>query len=187
MKERSLTPKQLRFVQEYIADLNATQAAIRAGYSRRYADDYACQLLRKSQVRAAISDRQANMSKTLEITAEQAIQEVARCAFLDIRCLFDVNGRLKSLAEWPDDAAHAVASIEHMVGHGGQATVIKIRLHDKLHALNILAKHFGLFRGQEKELAASAPTRYDLSRLTDEELELFTQLRDKCRMDGNQS
>ena len=76
VKVNGLTPKQARFVAEYLIDLNATQAAIRAGYSDKNAEQSGSQLFRNIQVRAAIDAALAKRSGKLEITAEKVLRDL---------------------------------------------------------------------------------------------------------------
>lgn len=71
--KRKLTDKQQRFVDEYLVDLNATQAAIRAGYSEKTADSIAVRLVRNCQVAEAIEKAKAKRAKRVEVTADQVI------------------------------------------------------------------------------------------------------------------
>lgn len=82
-KERKLTPKQERFVEEYLIDLNATQAAIRAGYSVKTAEDIGRQLLRKTPVAAAITSQRAKVSERAEINAAWVLRQWADIASAD--------------------------------------------------------------------------------------------------------
>src|SRR5919197_2742959 len=90
-----LTPKQARFCAEYLIDLNATQAAIRAGYSPRTANEQGARLLAHVSIAAAISQAKQAQAERTGITADRVLQEIARLAFVDIRKLFDAEGRLK--------------------------------------------------------------------------------------------
>lgn len=85
----ALTPKQQRFVDEYLVDLNATQAAIRSGYSRRSAAEQGHDLLRKPQVAAAVQAGQAARAERTGITADRVLTELARIAFADHRQLVE--------------------------------------------------------------------------------------------------
>lgn len=78
----ALTPKQKRFCEEYLIDLNATQAAIRAGYSPKTAEQTASRLLRNVKVQEYIAKRQKELSRSTEITQERVIKELALIAFL---------------------------------------------------------------------------------------------------------
>ena len=87
-KERGLTPKQRRFVEEYLIDLNATAAARRAGYSEKTADRIGPELLGKTCVSNAIEAAQKKRSARTEVTQDRVILELARIAFLDPRKVF---------------------------------------------------------------------------------------------------
>jgi phage terminase small subunit len=132
-----LTRKQTRFVDEYLVDLNATQAAIRAGYSARNADKIGPRLVGKSRVAAAIKVGQEKLQRRLEITQERVLQEMARLAFFDVRKLFNENGSLKKPHELDSDTAAAIASLD--------LNEQKIKSFGKPEALRDLAKHLGLF------------------------------------------
>lgn len=134
------------FVLEYLKDSNATQAAIRAGYSAHSAKVAGCKLMAQPHVRAAVERRRAKMAANLEITAERVLMEFARIAFFDIRRLYDADGRLKGMAELDDDTAAALASVESI----GLLTQ-KVKAHTKHPALDALAKHLGLFKEDNKQ------------------------------------
>lgn len=147
-REKKLTPKQRRFVLEYLVDLNATQAAIRAGYSRRTAEWIGPQLLTKTHVAAEIEKVMAERAKRTGITADRVLKELARIGFLDIRKAFNIDGSLKPLDELDDDTAAAIVGIEvnEMREDGvfvGYAK--KIKLADKIAALEKIARHLGMF------------------------------------------
>ena len=85
----TLRDKHARFVAEYLVDLNATQAAIRAGYSAKTAEQQGYRLLRNVQIAAAVAEGHRKRLNRLDITAERVLNEVARIAFSDIRAHFD--------------------------------------------------------------------------------------------------
>lgn len=145
-----LTPKQQRFVEEYLIDLNATQAAIRAGYSPETAYSIGSENLKKPEIATAIEAARKNLSETSGITLERVQKEYARLAFLDIRKAFDEEGRLKPIHELDDDTAAAIAGIETEAlfeGRGDDREMIgrlhKLRLSDKKAALDSICKLFG--------------------------------------------
>jgi phage terminase small subunit len=88
-----LTAKQQRFIGEYLIDLNATQAAIRAGYSAKTAGQIGDENLKKPEIAEAVAARQAVISQKLEVTQERVVAELAKIGFSDVRRLFD-DGRL---------------------------------------------------------------------------------------------
>ena len=96
-----LTPKQERFIAEYLIDLNGKQAAIRAGYSPKSAEMQASRLLSLEKVKRAVEERSAKALKSLEITRERVLLEAARLAFSDITELYDKNGTILPTKDWP--------------------------------------------------------------------------------------
>jgi phage terminase small subunit len=84
-----LTPKQERFVQEYLIDLNATQAAIRAGYAKNRADQTGYENLRKPEIQKRIQALKEKTANKLEITVECVLQERANIAFAKTKHLYD--------------------------------------------------------------------------------------------------
>jgi phage terminase small subunit len=165
-----LGPRQERFVEEYLIDLNAKQAATRAGYSPRTAEAQGSRLLSNAKVQSAITARMAERTKRTEVAADRALLEIARVGFSDLRRLFHDDGRLKHPHEWDDDTAASVASVEvatRSLGNGEVEYVRKIKLWDKGKALEQLWKHLCLYRDQE---LSEQPDHRPLSDLSDEEL-----------------
>lgn len=147
-KKAGLTPKQERFVEEYLVDLNATQAAIRAGYSAKTAEWIGPQLLGKTHVAEAVGAGRAALSKRTEITQDRVLQEYARLAFLDPRKLFHSTGSPKPIHELDDDTAAAIVGLDVVqVGNAevGVGDVLKYKLADKKGALDSVARHLGMF------------------------------------------
>ena len=142
-----LTPKQKKFVEEYLIDLNATQAAIRAGYSVKTAEWIGPQLLGKSHVSKEIQRATQLREQRTQITQDRVVKEIARLGFSDLRKLFDANGNLKPLHELDDDTAAALAGVDVVVTGDGENVlqVKKIKLWDKNSALEKLSKHLQLW------------------------------------------
>ena len=142
----ALTPKQQRFVQEYLIDLNATQAAIRAGYSAKTAEQQGPRLLGNVGVAQAIKAAQDARAKRTNITQDRVLQEYARIAFSNMKdfASFGEDGViLKDLASMDDDAARCVAEVSESTSAAGGS--IRFKLHDKKGALDSLARHLGMF------------------------------------------
>ncbi|MDR2820948.1 MAG: terminase small subunit [Desulfovibrio sp.] len=151
MAKRKLTAKQRMFVAEYLVDLNATQAAIRAGYSVKTAYHIGAELLQKTTVSEALQAALMKRERKTEITAEKVLLQYARFAFSDVRQLFSDNGMLKPMSEWPDDAAAAVAGVETVeLGGDLPGVVRKVKLVDKRASLADVAKHLGMFTEQQE-------------------------------------
>ncbi|MEZ5691181.1 MAG: terminase small subunit [Rickettsiales bacterium] len=151
-KEIKLNTKRKRFVEEYVIDLNGTQAAIRAGYSKKTARITASKLLAKANIQEAIAKLQNKISNKLEISAERVLKEYSRLAFLDIRKIFNDDGSLKSVHEIDDDTIAAISGLEVeslFDNEGGNKSKIgslhKIKLSDKRAALDSIARHLGMF------------------------------------------
>ncbi|WP_374846658.1 terminase small subunit [Brucella ciceri] len=153
----SLTPKQERFVAEYLIDLNATQAAIRAGYSEKTAQQQGSRLLLNVLVQEAIAKGREKTAAKLEITKERIVEELAKIAFADIRKAVrwgkspidttSENASPNGLGIYPvelvpseeieDEIAAAVSEVSLT------QTGIKIKMHDKKAALVDIAKLLG--------------------------------------------
>ncbi|WP_259666678.1 terminase small subunit [Rhizobium bangladeshense] len=153
----ALTDKQARFVAEYLVDLNATQAAIRAGYSRTTAQQQGSRLLLNVVVKAAIAERQEKVAAKLEITQEMIVAELAKIGFanmLDYVSIGADGDPFVSLGGMTRDQAAAVAEVtveDFKDGRGEDARdvrKIKFKLHDKKAALVDLGKHLGMFKDQ---------------------------------------
>ena len=163
--ENELTPKQRAFVREYLIDLNATQAAIRAGYSEDTAGAIGYENLNKPQIQAAVRAAMDLRAKRTEITADRVLHELAKIGFSDIRKAVRWESSLVTEEDNPDGGD--VAVIKHIVTNQVQlissddiddetaAAIseisqtatggLKIKLHDKKAALVDLGRHLGLF------------------------------------------
>lgn len=151
-KAVTLTRKQQLFVDEYLVDLNATQAAIRAGYKEKTARFIASENLTKPNIQVAIEKAMAIREKRTEITQDKALKELGRLGFSDIRKYFKDDGSLKNITDLDDDAAAAVASVEVdelFDGSGKDRVQIgftkKFKFWDKNSALEKIGKHLKMF------------------------------------------
>jgi len=142
----SLTPKQQRFADEYLIDLNATQAAIRAGYSPRTANEQAARLLAKVSVRSYIDQRMAELSRRTGVTQERIIRELARIAFVNPPEVVDMDeARIMATATEDDTAAIASVKVKTIPTESGTGIEREIRFADKIKALELLGKRFGMW------------------------------------------
>jgi phage terminase small subunit len=144
-----MTTKQERFIAEYCVDLNATQAAIRAGYSPKTAAIIGWENLRKPEIQAALATRQAQQLAAVDLTAVRVLQEVARVAFANGRNYWGADGRAKHPKDLTVDEGAALATFEALIknaaaGDGKTDTIHMFRLHDKVRALELLMKHLRL-------------------------------------------
>lgn len=145
----ALTEKQKRFVEEYLVDLNATQAAIRAGYSAKNADKIGYELLGKTGVSEAIRMAMDARSKRTGITQDRVLQELAAIGFSRATDFvrIDESGRvvLTPTDALTEDQRRAIAGIKD--GKFG----VELKLYDKLRALEKLGEHLGMFSGKEAQ------------------------------------
>lgn len=160
-QDKTLTPKQARFIEEYLIDLNATQAAIRAGYSAKTAPEQASRLLSNVKVSTAVQAAMQARSSRTEITQDMVLRELAKIGFSDIRKVVrwgttelhtteDKDGeavtepyhglRLVAADEIDDDTAAAIAEVSE--GREG----LKVKFHDKKGALVDIGRHLGMFK-----------------------------------------
>lgn len=166
-----LNAKQQRFAQEYLVDLNATQAALRAGYSEKTAHSQGQRLLKHVEVAEAIAEAQAARSKRTGITQDKVLAELVRIGFSDIRKLVKwgrspvseggENDAPNGLNIYPvelvpsdqidEDTAAAVSEVS-LTAQG-----VKVKLHDKLAALDKIARHLGMFKDGQPEDEDPAP------------------------------
>lgn len=138
-----MTKKQKRFVEEYLIDLNATQAAIRAGYSPDSAADIGSENLRKPDISAAVDRAIAERSKRTGINQDRVLRELARIGFAKITDAVDPNtARIKEDAS-EDDLA-CIQSIKIKPNEWG--TEREVKMYDKKAALVDIGRHLGMFK-----------------------------------------
>lgn len=153
----SLTAKQQRFVDEYLVDLNATQAAIRAGYSAKSANVTGTQNLAKPSIAAVIAEKSKAVAEKNDLEGDRWVKEISRIAFSDVRGLFDdETGCMLDPKDWSDDIAAAVQSIEVdevFDNADGERRAVglrkKVRFWDKNAALDKAAKFMRLYQEME--------------------------------------
>ena len=157
----ALTAKQQRFVDEYLIDLNATQAAIRVGYSKKTADQQASRLLTNVKVREYLAQRQADRANRTEITQDMVLKELAKIGFSDIRKIVRWGETQVRMVDGEDDGPedmvpyHGLALIDSAEVDDSTAAAIaevsqsrdglKVKLHDKKGALVDIGRHLGMF------------------------------------------
>lgn len=138
-----MTKKQKRFCEEYLIDLNATQAAIRAGYSPDTAGAIGAENLTKPEIQRAVAKAMAERSRRTGVNAERVVLELAKIAFVNVGNVIDAtDATLKTDAD-PEDLA-AIQSIK-VKDMGDMGIEREIRMADKLKALELLGRHLGMF------------------------------------------
>lgn len=138
---------QAAFVDEYLIDFNATQAAIRAGYAPKSAGEQGCRLLKKRKIADAVARAIAERSRRTGITADRVLRELARVAFVNPSDVIDFDtGTVKASAGADDLAAVASCKVKTMsMGDEGDMVEREIKLNDKIKALDLLGKHLGMY------------------------------------------
>lgn len=152
MVEESLNDKQKQFCREFIVDFNATQAAIRAGYSGKSARSQACELLTKPNIQAFLADLKAKRSKKTQITAERVLQELARIGLSDIGQFINDENVPLSVKKLTKSNRAAVSMVKYKTrtyyDSTGKPVVVEsheLSLWDKLSALDKIGRHLGMW------------------------------------------
>lgn len=154
-----LTPKQERFVAEYLIDLNATQAATRAGYSEKTAASQGERLLRNVEIAAAVRAGQVARIERTRVDADWVLTRLADEAEADVADLYDENGHLRAVHDWPliwrKGLVAGIETLREKIGEDSEgnpeyATVQKIKLSDRIKRIELIGKHVGVqaFREQ---------------------------------------
>lgn len=139
--------KQDRFVDEYLIDLNAKRAAIRAGYKPDNADVIGYQLLQKTSVKNAIEKAMAERSRRTGINQDRVLLELAKIAFVNIADVVDLdNARVRTGAT--DEDLACIQSVKIRPNEYG--TEREIKMYDKKASLELLGRHLGMFKDNIK-------------------------------------
>ena len=172
-RSSKLTPKQARFVEEYLIDLNATQAAIRAGYSVETAKEIGSQNFTKLHVRTAIEKAMAERSKRTGVTQDRIVLELARIAFVNATDVIADDATVMENATRDDTAAIQSVKVKVIPTQNGDGVEREIKLGDKLKALELLGKHIGMWN--DKQRAADAREE-EMQKASSGMLQLMTSL-----------
>lgn len=140
-----LTEKQQRFVEEYLVDLNATQAAIRAGYSVKTADVQGSRLLGNVKVQSAIGEAMALRSRRTGINQDRVVLELAKIAFVKITDIVDSSGKIREDAKPEDLACIEAVKYKSSDMDNGTSVEREVKISPKLKALELLGKHLGMW------------------------------------------
>lgn len=185
----ALTPKQERFVKEYLKDLNATQAAIRAGYSQKTAEKIGWENLRKPEIAEAIEAEKAKRAKQEDIDAAWVLKRWAAIAdanITDVISWDQADEEMKASKDLTWAQSYALTEYESKEttkeSEGGQAIFNnrhrKVKQADKLKALEMVAKHIGML-DSKMTIKTETPLDINLNDASDDELnQLFNKLVD---------
>lgn len=142
----ALTARQELFCLEYLKDLNATQAAIRAGYARDSAHVEGSRLLANDKVQVQIGEAAAARLEKVEVSAALVLRELLALATVDTSAAYDEDGNLKNIHDIPLVVRKAIAGVETQQSPSGMTTVKKLKFWDRTKALEMLGRHIQLFK-----------------------------------------
>lgn len=157
-----LNAKQRRFVEEYLIDLNATQAAIRAGYKRsEYTDTNAAKLLENTSVAEAIEKAMAERSKRTGISQDRVLEEIAKLAFVNAADVIDMDSVTVLPGVAREDLA-CIKSVKVKRTTKGKNVIEEreVQFYDKKASLELLGRHLGMFK-DKVELSGAVPVIVD--------------------------
>ncbi len=140
-----LTKKQQLFVQEYLIDLNATQAAIRAGYSVNTANEQGSQNLAKLSIQQAIAEKMAERSKRTGVNQDRVVLELAKLAFVKMTDVVDSEGKIKGTATEEDLSCIEGIKYKESNTDTGYSVERDVKIGSKIKALELLGKHLGMW------------------------------------------
>jgi len=146
-----LNDKQERFCREYVIDLNGTQAAIRAGYSEKTANEQAAALLAKLSIKQRVKELQDKIGERLDLTADMVVNELKALGFYSIQDFIADDNSIEAIKQLDREKAKPIVGIkviERYVGTGENVEKIvttEIKTADKRAALVDLGKHLGIF------------------------------------------
>ena len=154
----ALTKKQKLFVEEYLIDLNATQAAIRAGYSPDSAADIGSENLRKPDIRARIDKAMAERSRRTGINQDRILMELAKIALVNPEKVVNFDeATIREDAQPEDLAAVASVKVKRFPTKDGEGIEREIKFYDKTKALDLAGRHLGMFK-DKVEISGSLET-----------------------------
>ena len=146
----NLTPKQQRFVEEYLIDLNATQAAIRSGYSEKTAKSIGQENLTKPDIQKAIEEAQNKRQEQTQIDAAYVLKRLVEIDQMDVLDIMDDDGNVKPLRDWPKIWRQYISNIETISMDDGEGWLKKIKWPDKVKNLELLGKHVSVGAFKDK-------------------------------------
>ncbi|HGJ5865897.1 terminase small subunit [Arsenophonus nasoniae] len=150
----TLTNKQEAFCREYLIDLNANQAAIRAGYSEKTAKDIACQNLAKLNIQKRIQTLMEERKNRIEVNADYVLKRLVEIDQMDVLDILTDSGDLRPIKDWPKVWRTTLSGLDIAAIRvdGAEALLKKIKWPDKVKNLESLGKHVSVqaFREQVK-------------------------------------
>lgn len=141
-----LTPKQKLFCDYYLISLNATEASIKAGYSKKTAKEIGAENLTKPNIKEYLQNSMNKRAEKLEITADKVIGEIAKLAFANTTDILEITDHGVTIKDLSKLDTTCIASAEEVFDKEGMRVGVKVKLHDKTKNLELLGRHLGLFK-----------------------------------------
>ena len=147
-----LTAKKLAFCEEYLKDLNATQAAIRAGYSEKTAASQAARLLINVNIQSKIAELKQERSQRVQIDADWVLQQLKDIHNLDVIDILDNYGNFKKIVDWPKPWRMYLSGfdLQELIKDDVETVIRKIKWPDKVKNLELIGKHVSVQAFNEK-------------------------------------
>tara|TARA_Y100000590_G_scaffold430028_1_gene543226 strand:+ start:1725 stop:2399 length:675 start_codon:yes stop_codon:yes gene_type:complete len=176
-KETKLTDKEEMFCQEYLIDLNATKAAIRAGYSEASARQLASRSLSKAYIIERIAELQEERSSALKINAKWVLKQLVDIHELDVKDILDNTGNFKSIIEWPKPWRQYLSGfdIQEINSNDVETVVRKIKWPDKVKNLEMIGKHVDIQAFKDKGSYSPEAGSSDQELSTEKTMDLLTK------------
>lgn len=145
--------KHLRFCEEYVVDLNATQAYIRAGYAKKAAGICAAQLLKKPIIQSKIAELQESLRQKTGVTAEMVVAELAKIGFSNFRDFVNRSNKPRMVHDLTEEQSAVIEgiTITEIQNDYGTKTQTKLKLSSKVEALEKLGRHLGIFEKDNEQ------------------------------------
>jgi len=175
-----MTEKQKRFAQEYVIDLNATQACIRAGYAKKHARQIGSELMTKPDVRQLVQNLQDEIAYRNQIKADDVVQELSKLAFWDIKNFVNESNEVVDLSKIDKELAKPIVGIKVKVVHISKdikEVTTELKLADKRASLVDLGRHLGIFKEDNKQKNAT------VSPMTDEQFNSILNIAREAKAD----
>lgn len=164
----NLTPKQQRFVEEYLIDLNATQSAIRAGYSEKTANEQGSRLLANVSISEAIAEAKNKRTEQTQIDAAYVLKRLVEIDQMDVLDIMDDQMKIRPVNEWPKVWRQYVVNLENLELSDGEGCFKKIKWPDKVKNLELLGRHVSVGAFKDKVEHSGKLEIQSLSDLMDE-------------------
>lgn len=156
---KKLTPKQKLFVKEYLVDLNATKAAIRAGYRGKSTRFTAHKLLTKHHISIAIEAAKAARNERINIDADYVLRRLIEIDEMNVSDIMNGDFSIKPLSDWPESWRKTISSIDvSSIENGNQDEVSilkKIKWPDKIRNIELIGRHVNVRAWADKDGGSS--------------------------------